>query len=155
MSAATVTVLYPHTYGAWNGCLGCFQPRGDVAATRHPLTGELASMCGACHRAVEAGHPIALPAGKVLADTWERLARLYQNGEIHDHVIDRALATLAPGLTFEFGWSAVQQLREALLDLQEIRGDMFDPARGDRDYLEGEADRDRANAVLKLTGGVT
>jgi hypothetical protein len=151
MTAATV--LYPHTYGAWNGCLVCFQPRGDVATTRDPRDGELVVMCRACHRAIEAGHPIVLPTGEVLADTWERLARLRQNNEITDETITTAVETLAPELTPEQAADAVLQLTEALLRLQYINGDTFDPADGDQEYLDGEADRDRKNALAKLMVG--
>lgn len=148
-------VIYPQTYGGFPACASCFQRTSDLNTCADPRDSELVILCRPCHRALCAGRPPVLPTGELLADTWERLARLHQNGEIHDATIDAALAKLAPQLTHVPGWAALQQLREALLRLQHIRGDDFDPADGDRDYLEGEADRDRKNALAKLMVGDT
>jgi hypothetical protein len=146
-------VIYPHSYSGFPLCAQCFQRTPDLATGNPDPNGPLLLLCGACHRALATGQPIVLPTGDVLAETWERLARLRQNREITDVTIATAIEMLAPELTPEQATDAVLQLTEALLALQHIRSDRFDPADGDRDYLEGEADRDRKNALAKLMVG--
>lgn len=153
MAIAATLDLYPITHGGFPGCCECFQRTGDLAYSTNARTDTLELLCRDCCRTLAAGRPVTLPTGDALDETWQRLTRFHNNGDITDTVIDRALATLAPGLTPEIGQAAVLQLREALLKLQYIRGDMFDPADGDRDWLEGEADYDRENALAKLAGG--
>lgn len=56
-------------------------------------------------------------------------------------------------LTVDERLMAYEQFREALKRLEEIRDDMWDPAEGDREYLEHSADVDAEAAIRKLVGG--
>lgn len=111
-------ILYPHTYGGWPPCRGCFR-QTDTAHAIDPRTDTLTLLCGPCYRALAAGQAPPLPTGKELAATWQTLARLHQNEEIDDDVAASALATLAPRLSREDGWAAFARLQHELLQLQD------------------------------------
>jgi hypothetical protein len=148
----TCTPLYPVTYGGFPACTECFQRTRDLGTCADPRDGELRRLCAACHRALCAGRPPALPTGDTLAETWERLARQHHNEEIDSDLIRRALSRLASSLTVEYRDTAYLQLSGAYDQLAYARSDRFDPARGDREDLELLALDDAKNAIRKLTG---
>ena len=147
--------LYPQTFGGFPACAECFQRTDDLAVSGDPrddADGPLTLLCRACYQALVIGRPITLPTGQALIDTWDRVARQYINGEIAIKLAHRAVDNLARDVEWTTRNAAWEQLYEAYRRLAGIRSDDFDPADGDRDYLEGEADRDRENALRKLTG---
>ena len=69
-----------------------------------------------------------------------------------DQRVRGLLAYRGNALTTEARNDAYEQLRSALMRLEYVRSDMWDPMEGDRDMAEYDADDDAENAIQKLVG---
>ena len=111
--------IYPVTYGGRPPCFHCFRQRAIAWTTPPDGSPGLILSCSECSANATAGRPIDLPTGEELAQVWQILARLHNNGEIGDSVIDRALILCTPkDLRHEEGWEALETLKGAMLRLQ-------------------------------------
>lgn len=113
-----VNPIFPVTYGSWPPCAFCFRQRRLDWTAIPSSAPDLIPVCHDCAVAVGAGQPVDLPAGEELTEVWGTLARLHNNGEIKDGVIDRALAACVPELPPPDGWEALEALKGALLRIQ-------------------------------------
>jgi hypothetical protein len=85
-------------------------------------------------------------------EDFERLWESVRNGDASEEWAATCMRDHRPDLPPWDRWAIWEQLDDAFSRLAKIRGDMFDPADGDRDYLEHEADRDAVNAIAKIRG---
>ncbi|MGI5223597.1 hypothetical protein [Actinoallomurus sp. CA-142502] len=164
-------ILYPvQPSRAPSRCWRCWQALPDLATGEDPRDGQLRQLCRGCHSRLSAGLPVELTDAQ-LAEAWEWLAhqhinqraaaqagRLAEGTGVTDAFIEDALNDLAPHLTLEQGWHAVEELEAQLLAFQDAeRGDVnYDQL--DPEWRDGEAWANRCRALVEdalrpLVGG--